>query len=222
MNTNTVGAQNNDNQSAAITFTGGRLARSDKTILSKAFPTSPIIGADYEPIVGSSEAPIPGAMTIATVTAMKAKLVSNTVSEADMGTVQAYWGWATEVSVEGEDGNQTMASSGDLTYNGAPDIPSNTTTLDGNANIINLASPYMPNLNPPTDGSFTDFSGMSGDNQDLVALDEDAGQVTKPPFRGNGLANPKYTSEIIHDKSFIGADSDGYVTPLDTGSGDDA
>ena len=173
--------------SADATETGGRLAKSDQEILAGAFPTSPLPG-------------FAGTYDTTKVSGLKSKMTSNTVKADDMGDVQAYWGWNSPTS------DEENMSSGDLTFSGAPDIPNVEEDTDGNK----IASPYMPNLVPP------ETMSPIMDNQTAIVLNEDAiPGVSLPPFTGDGLANPKATSDLIHS-TMTEADESGYTTPEGT------
>ena len=181
--------------SADATKTGGRLAKSDTALLQAAFPNSPLPGHE-----GAD--PNAGTYITTVVSALKSSVSTNTVVAGDMADVQSYWGWS--VTVSGEE----QPSSGDLTFSGAPDIPNVTTDING----APIASPYMPNLVPP------DSMMPIADNPTSVVLDEDSaalGLVSQPPFIGDGLANPKATSDLIHS-TLTEADESGYTLPDDT------
>ena len=171
---------------------GSRLAKSDATTLQTAFYKSPLHGdnATYTPDGDDG------------VVAMKGKMQSMLVDAGDLGTVQGYWGFAAPVS------DPEVASTGDLSYAGAPDVASVTEDYDANP----VASPYMPNLAPP-DG------WANPDNADqVVVISAEPGGHSLPPFYGDGLANPFVTSQRIHDGSLSSGGSGEITSPDDSGS----
>jgi hypothetical protein len=179
-----------------LTNTGGELAKSSPARLQAAYPGSPIWLSD-EAL---------GGYTAEYVAGLKGNLVKNTVKEADMKSVQSYYGWPAPVS------DELAPSSGDLSYQGAPNIPSVTT--DKNAKAI--ASPYMPNLLPPD--SFNPIE----DNQAAVVLSLEESHSATTPFNGDGLLSPHATSTQIEEnlkpKEGSGSDAGADAPPID-GSG---
>jgi len=152
--------------SAKTTETGGTLAVSSKATLTAAFPASPILGADPD-------------YSADVVTAMKFKLLTNTVVAGDKSEAQSYYGFSAANSSE------EIPESGDLSFNGAPIVPG--VTKDSNGNLI--ASPYMPNLVPPVhmNGAPDNIS------QAVMTIAEAHGATT--PGVGNGLLSPRYASD---------------------------
>ena len=174
-------------QSSKTTDTGGvRPAKSDPETLIGAFPASPIHGTDADYLPEGTTG----------VVALRQKMQTMTVESTDTATVQGYWGFS-----DTESGPSTP-STGDLSFNGAPEVPS--VTVDNAGGLI--ASPYMPNLVPPDS-----FSPTADNPTPVVIPIEGVNGPSLPPFIGNGTANPAVTSVKIHEGS-ISSGGEGPIT----------
>jgi len=181
-------------QSEVSTKTGGfagaevgNLAKSSKARLSLSFPGSPIIGTGDCPL------------TKETVANLLSKLLTNTVTEHDRGDAQGYYGFWAAASLDDH-----SASSADLSFGGAPNIPG--VSKDDNGHII--ASPYLPNLVPPKS-----FSPIE-DNQDFTTTRHfQKAKTSRPPFIGDGTANPKASSASVENFLVPKPDGDQPIAP---------
>ena len=184
--------------SEALTRTGGELAKSDPARLQAAYPSSPIWSTD----------PGLGGYTAAAVAGLKGNLVRNTVKPGDIADAQSYYGFPATVS---EDEN--TPSTGDLSYNGAPNVTAVTEDKNGNP----IASPYMPNLLPPN--SFN----PTADNPTPVVLTPEQSHSATTPFHGDGLMSPHGGSakvqESLKPEEGAGSDAGANPPPVDGGSG---
>ena len=150
---------------------GAGFAVSNKATIQAAFPASPMLGDDPD-------------YNATYVAGLKYRVITNQVEPDDKSQAAGYYGYATP------DSDEPNPSSADLTFNGAPVIPSVETDINGNK----IASPYMPNLLPPDS-----FSPVA-DNPVPVVLTVDQAAPGNTPFQGNGLRSPKSAAEAFQGK----------------------